>query len=72
MPSDKLASRVLPYASLLETSDAALQRKHDALVATMGAVAAQVMLLARPDVFIAAEDRAARNILPELATRKGR
>ena len=62
MPSDKLASRVLPFASLLETSEAALQRKHDALVATMGPEAAQVMLCVHPELLTAAEDRAALNI----------
>ena len=62
MPSHKLASRILPYATLLNTSEELLQRKRDALVAAMGERAAHTILCMRPDVLETVEERAALNL----------
>ncbi|KAI7836068.1 hypothetical protein COHA_010037 [Chlorella ohadii] len=62
VPSHKLASRILPYATLLNTSEELLQRKRDALVAAMGERAAHTILCMRPDVLETVEERAALNL----------
>ncbi len=62
VPNDKLASRLLGYHGLLQLSEALLQRKRDALVATMGKQAAQDILRMQPEVLTMTEERAALNI----------
>lgn len=62
VPDDKLASRVLRYPSLLGFSEELLQRKCNALAATMGEEAAQTILCMRLDVLVGVEQRAALNI----------
>ncbi|KAI7836063.1 hypothetical protein COHA_010032 [Chlorella ohadii] len=62
VPDKKLASRILSCPALFRTSEELLQRKRNALVAAMGEQAAQDILLMRPDVLAAVEERAALNI----------
>lgn len=62
IPNDKLASRMLRYPTLFGSSQELLQRKHDALAATMGVEAAQAILRVRPDVLGTVQNRAALNI----------
>ncbi len=62
VPDNKLASRILGYPALLHLSEALLQRKRNAVVATMGDQAAQTILCMQPEVLAMDEKRAVLNI----------